>query len=169
MNFRHDRFVHFVIGLHFNKFTDSCDYANNVGCKTGAGSATTTTPKPFLASTTARATTTTTTRATTTRATTTARTTTTTPQPEVFDYVDELEPSLAKKDQQLDSPEELQQLLQLITDLGNQLSLSMMKRRKKNFNHCLSWDGNRWRRGRQAAAGKEYRAWKERGRPGHPS
>ena len=133
-------FILFLKGLHFNKFTDSCDYANNVGCKSGAGSATTTTVKPFLPSTTARAATTTT-RATTTRATTTARTTTTrtTVEPEVFDYVDELVP--ARKDQQLDSPEELQQLLQLISDLG----INILNEKKRKW--FLTID-NRWRRGR---------------------
>lgn len=100
--------------MHFNKFTDSCDYANNVGCKVGAGTGTTTTVKPFLASTTPV-------RTTARTTTTTTTTSTTTPEPEPLDYVDELTPTLVKTDQTLDSPEELQQLLQLISDLGNAL------------------------------------------------
>jgi chitinase len=111
-------FLFLLLGLHFNKFTDSCDYATNVICKTGAGATTTTTtPKPFL--TISSSTTTTTARPTTTRRPTTTTTTTTiTPEPEQFDYVDEVVPqSLAKNSDS--TPDELQQLLQLISDLGS--------------------------------------------------
>ncbi|KAK4025917.1 hypothetical protein OUZ56_014951 [Daphnia magna] len=97
-------------GLHFNKFTDSCDYATNVICKTGTSAPTTTTVKPFLALST-----TTTARPTTTRRPTT--TTTTTAEPEPLDYVDEIQPQPLSKNAET-TPDELQQLLQLITDLG---------------------------------------------------
>lgn len=98
------------VGLHFNKFTDSCDYATNVICKTGTSAPTTTTVKPFLALST-----TTTARPTTTRRPTT--TTTTTAEPEPLDYVDEIQPQPLSKNAET-TPDELQQLLQLITDLG---------------------------------------------------
>jgi chitinase len=115
-------FYCYILGLHFNKFTDSCDYATNVICKTGAGATTTsTTVKPFIAIT---STTTTTPRPTTTRRSTTTTTTTTTPEPETFDYVDEVvvPQSLTKNSDS--TPEELQQLLQLISDLGLLLFLN---------------------------------------------
>lgn len=100
----------FVSGLHFNKFTDSCDYATNVGCTVGSTASTTTT-------------TTTTARPKVTSRTSKPRpvTRTTTPEPEEEEEIEEEEeeePVAVKKAGADEDPEELQQLLQLITDLG---------------------------------------------------
>lgn len=102
-------------GLFFNKFTDSCDYATNVICKTS----TTTTAKPLLTTTSTSTTTTTTTPKPTTARTTKPRLssaisrTTTTPEPDLTDADED-----AVDEDGAESPEELQQLLQLISDLG---------------------------------------------------
>ena len=100
--------------MHFNKFTDSCDYATNVACKVPSASsaASVSTARPFLAKVTSLG---------TKPTTTTTTTTTTTPEPEFeeYDEEEEAEPIEKEDDDDFSSPEELQQLLQLISDLGN--------------------------------------------------
>ena len=136
-------------GLHFNKFTDSCDYANNVLCKVGDDEPTTTI-RPFLSADRAKfttelsttttfkplirvkskkvektttTTTTTTTRPTTRRTTTARRTTTTTTEaPEAeYEYEDEYPTSEEKLEDDSEAEPELQHLLQLIADLGRSI------------------------------------------------
>lgn len=107
--FHLDFFLSFCAGLHFNKFTDSCDYAANVICKVGGASSSSqkTTPRPFLVKATSLG----------TKPTTT--TTTTTPEPE-YDYEYEEEPTAIEEDDEEEfSPnDDLQSLLDLIENLG---------------------------------------------------